>query len=90
MQTTIDTSKLPNTAEERVLFTIINNDDAIHNAVARTFGLSAWFKAYTQSEEFAKLSKEFKAEAFETYENLKYTLQSIESETDTLSENAKN
>lgn len=89
METTINTAKLPESAEERVLFTIINNADEIHVAAVKRHGLSAWFKAYTQSEDFAKLTNENKAEAFDTYENLKYVLESIESETDELSNNAK-
>lgn len=79
MQTT-NTTKLPETAEERVLFTLRSYELTIHYAVAKTHGLSAWFKAYTQSEDFAKLSNENKAEAFDKYADLKYVLNSIERE----------
>lgn len=84
MKPTINQKGLPDTAGERTVFTVLVNAKEIHIAISMSFGLTAWFKAYTQSDEFAQLSKEWKAESFEAYEGLRYVLESIEEDTNEL------
>jgi hypothetical protein len=49
----------------------------IDNAIDSGFGIESWFRAYIQSDAFARLPPEIKLEAFNTYEGIKKYLKSI-------------
>jgi hypothetical protein len=72
------TERFTQKAKQDVFDTVQNAADSLHEAYARSFGLSAWFKAYLQSNEYANLKDEHKGEAFEVYERLKYFLDSLD------------
>lgn len=84
MQTEIIPQEQITEAKEFVVGVVRSYDEAISNACDRLFSVSAWFKAYTQSEEFAKLSNEFKGEAFDTYEDLMKMLNFLNDKTEIL------
>jgi len=54
------------------------SDRSIHNAVARTFGLDAWFSAYISTEEFNSLPDNFKHDALHAYNGVRQVLRTIE------------
>jgi hypothetical protein len=56
--------------EKDIAQSVISYGDNIHSAYRLTCGISGWYKAYIGSEEFQKLSPEFKKESFEIYDKL--------------------
>ena len=50
-------------------------------AMFKRYGIRSLFKAYLQSDQFANEKDEFKAEAFETYENRRWLLGLIQENT---------
>ena len=52
--------------------------NSIHNAVARSFGIDAWFSAYISSVPFSSISEEHKRKALEAYNGVRHILRTIE------------
>lgn len=66
-----DETKTTNQQIETVLGqTTIRYADTIHGAHNLVMGISGWYKAYIASDDFQKLSVEFKKESFEIFEEL--------------------
>ena len=49
----------------------------IEGSIDSGYGLASWFKAYIQSDAFARLPPELKLEAFNTYEGINMYLKSV-------------
>lgn len=82
--TNAEATTLKDSRISEVIACLTSNEDTIHNAAHRTFGINGWFKAYLQSPEFGNLSSERKVEAFESYENLKFVLIELDYKMDEL------
>ncbi|PVD50812.1 hypothetical protein DC498_17725 [Terrimonas sp.] len=63
---------------DEILTEIDANHDSVHAAVAKTFGIAAWYSEYISSDAFCKLPHELKRESLRVYDGVRRILRIIE------------